>query len=86
MSDSTLFATFYSFKGGVGRSLTLVNTAVELTRRGHSVIIWDMDIEAPGIQDIPYFEKMAGAKVFTAWGKGPERKPRRRSAGIGTKL
>ncbi|MDQ1351929.1 MAG: Restriction endonuclease [Acidobacteriota bacterium] len=59
MSNATLFSTFYSFKGGVGRSLTLVNTAVELTRQGHSVFIWDMDIEAPGIQHIPYFEKMA---------------------------
>ncbi|MCX6581903.1 MAG: pentapeptide repeat-containing protein [Candidatus Aminicenantes bacterium] len=58
MSNATLFSTFYSFKGGVGRSLTLVNTAVELTRQGHSVFIWDMDIEAPGIQHIPYFEKM----------------------------
>jgi hypothetical protein len=60
MAISTLFSTFYSFKGGVGRTLTLVNTAVELTRRGHSVIIWDMDIEAPGIQHIPYFEKLTG--------------------------
>jgi cellulose biosynthesis protein BcsQ len=44
MAFETLFATFYSFKGGVGRSLTLVNTAVELTDRGHHVIIWDLDI------------------------------------------
>jgi MinD-like ATPase involved in chromosome partitioning or flagellar assembly len=60
MSAATLFSTFYSFKGGVGRTLTLVNTAVELTRRGYSVIIWDMDIEAPGIQHIPFFDKLAG--------------------------
>ncbi|MCU0287548.1 MAG: pentapeptide repeat-containing protein [Acidobacteria bacterium] len=58
MPPATLFSTFYSFKGGVGRTLTLVNTAVELTRRGYSVFIWDMDIEAPGIQHIPYFDKM----------------------------
>lgn len=55
MNTNTLFATFYSFKGGVGRTIALVNTAVALTRKGHSVIIWDMDIEAPGVQNIPYF-------------------------------
>lgn len=60
MLAATLFSTFYSYKGGVGQTLTLVNTAVELTRKGSSVIIWDMDIEAPGIQHIPYFEKLAG--------------------------
>ncbi|MCP5106486.1 MAG: NACHT domain-containing protein [bacterium] len=59
MAFGTLVATYYSFKGGVGRSLALANTAVELTNREHSVIIWDMDIEAPGIQHIPYFEKTA---------------------------
>ncbi len=66
MPTTTLFSTFYSFKGGVGRTLTLVNTAVELTRRGHPVIIWDMDIEAPGIQNIPYFQKLAG-KIKTGF-------------------
>jgi WD40 repeat protein/uncharacterized protein YjbI with pentapeptide repeats/MinD-like ATPase involved in chromosome partitioning or flagellar assembly len=66
MSNTTLFSTFYSFKGGVGRTLTLVNTAVELTRKGHSVIIWDMDIEAPGIQNIPYFQKLTG-KIKTGF-------------------
>lgn len=60
MPSTTLFSTFYSFKGGVGRTLTLANTAVELTERGYSVIIWDMDLEAPGIQHIPYFEKLTG--------------------------
>jgi WD40 repeat protein len=66
MAIPTLFSTFYSFKGGVGRTLTLVNTAVELTRRGYQVIIWDMDIEAPGIQNIPYFQKLTG-KIKTGF-------------------
>jgi WD40 repeat protein len=66
MPTTTLFSTFYSFKGGVGRTLTLVNTAVELTRRGHQVIIWDMDIEAPGIQNIPYFQELTG-KIKTGF-------------------
>ena len=58
MNSNTLIATFYSFKGGVGRTIALVNTAVALTLKGHSVIIWDMDIEAPSIQNIPYFEPL----------------------------
>lgn len=42
--------TFYSFKGGVGRTMALVNTAVELTLRGKKVLVVDFDLEAPGIQ------------------------------------
>jgi MinD-like ATPase involved in chromosome partitioning or flagellar assembly len=41
--------TFYSFKGGVGRSMALVNVAAELTKRGKRVLIVDFDLEAPGL-------------------------------------
>jgi MinD-like ATPase involved in chromosome partitioning or flagellar assembly len=41
--------TFYSFKGGVGRSMALVNVAAELTRRGKKILIVDFDLEAPGL-------------------------------------
>lgn len=41
--------TFYSFKGGVGRTMALVNTAVELAKRKKRVLIVDFDLEAPGI-------------------------------------
>ncbi|HEY7308288.1 MAG TPA: AAA family ATPase [Gemmataceae bacterium] len=41
--------TFYSFKGGVGRTMALVNTAVELARRGRKVLLVDFDLEAPGL-------------------------------------
>ena len=41
--------TFYSFKGGVGRTMALVNTAVELARRGRRVLAVDFDLEAPGL-------------------------------------
>ena len=41
--------TFYSFKGGVGRSMALANTAVELARRGRRVLTVDFDLEAPGL-------------------------------------
>lgn len=40
-------ATFYSFKGGVGRSMALVNAAVELAQRGRKVLVVDFDLEAP---------------------------------------
>ena len=47
--------TFYSFKGGVGRTMALVNVAVELARRGRRVLVVDFDLEAPGLDtfDLP---------------------------------
>lgn len=42
-------STFYSFKGGVGRTMALVNVAVELAHRGRRVIAVDFDLEAPGL-------------------------------------
>ncbi len=48
-----MIVTFYSFKGGVGRSFTLVETAVQLAALGRSVAVWDLDLEAPGLQKIP---------------------------------
>ena len=42
--------TFYSFKGGVGRSMALVNTAYELAASGVSVLLVDFDLEAPGLE------------------------------------
>jgi len=41
--------TFYSFKGGTGRSMALVNTALELVKNGRKVLIVDFDLEAPGL-------------------------------------
>lgn len=41
--------TFYSFKGGVGRTMALVNVAVELAQRGKRVVAVDFDLEAPGL-------------------------------------
>ncbi|WP_370963090.1 CATRA system-associated protein [Amycolatopsis sp. cg9] len=43
--------TFYSYKGGVGRSFTLANIAVLLARWGHRVLCLDWDLEAPGLGD-----------------------------------
>src|SRR5690349_3779713 len=51
--------TFYSFKGGVGRSFTLANVAVLLARWGHRVLAIDWDLEAPGLHH--YFVKQAAS-------------------------
>lgn len=41
--------TFYSYKGGVGRSFTLANVALILARWGYRVLTIDWDLEAPGL-------------------------------------
>ncbi|MDS0133242.1 MULTISPECIES: CATRA system-associated protein [unclassified Amycolatopsis] len=41
--------TFYSYKGGVGRSFTLANVALVLARWGYRVLTIDWDLEAPGL-------------------------------------
>jgi len=41
--------TFYSYKGGVGRTSALANIAVLLARRGQRVLMIDFDLEAPGL-------------------------------------
>ena len=43
--------TFYSYKGGVGRSLALVNVATILANKGKNVACLDYDIEAPGLHN-----------------------------------
>jgi hypothetical protein len=41
--------TFYAYKGGTGRSLTLANAAKYLSRLGQAVLAIDLDLEAPGL-------------------------------------
>ncbi len=41
---------FYSYKGGVGRTTALIQTAFQLARQGKRVVLVDMDVEAPGLQ------------------------------------
>ncbi len=43
-------ATFYSYKGGVGRSMALANVALLLAQRGLKVLAVDCDLEAPGLE------------------------------------
>jgi MinD-like ATPase involved in chromosome partitioning or flagellar assembly/energy-coupling factor transporter ATP-binding protein EcfA2 len=44
-----LVITFYSYKGGVGRTLTLASTAAWLASWGFRVLVVDLDLEAPGL-------------------------------------
>ncbi len=41
--------TFYSFKGGVGRTTALTHVAWILAKRGRKVVAVDLDLEAPGL-------------------------------------
>ena len=41
--------TFYSYKGGVGRTLVVANVARYLAQFGQKVIAMDLDLEAPGL-------------------------------------
>src|SRR6185312_10666165 len=41
--------TFYSYKGGVGRTLALMNTAFRLSKKAKKVFVLDFDLEAPGV-------------------------------------
>lgn len=45
--------SFYSYKGGVGRTVALLNSAWQLALRGARVALLDLDLEAPGLQDAP---------------------------------
>ena len=61
-----LVYTFYSYKGGVGRSMALANVAALLARWGQKVLVLDWDLEAPGIE-----------RFFERWLRGPGRKDTR---------
>lgn len=54
------WTTFYSYKGGVGRSLALANTAALLVRRGRRVVLINFDLEAPGLDSFEEFKSVAG--------------------------
>src|SRR5882757_874711 len=41
--------TFYSYKGGAGRTMALANAACLLAAAGHKVLAIDWDLEAPGL-------------------------------------
>ena len=61
--------TFYSFKGGVGRTMALVNAAVALALMGRRVLVVDFDVEAPGLDTFELLRtrrEVPGVIDFTA--------------------
>jgi len=55
------WVSFYSYKGGVGRSTALVNSAVHLAIEGRTIVLVDFDTEAPGLH---YWYKGITGKPF----------------------
>lgn len=49
MSEGTII-TFYSYKGGVGRTFALANIAALLSSWRYKILCIDWDLEAPGLQ------------------------------------
>ena len=58
----TRFVAFYSYKGGVGRTLALANCARVLTASGKKVVLMDFDLEAPGLLHFQPFQPKSGDK------------------------
>ena len=52
--------TFYSYKGGTGRTMALANVAWILAANGHRVLVADWDLESPGLHRFlnPFLEQM----------------------------
>jgi tetratricopeptide (TPR) repeat protein len=47
--------TFYSYRGGVGRTTTLANVAADLALRGRKVLLIDFDLQAPSLTNFSPF-------------------------------
>lgn len=58
--DSGKIVSFYSYKGGTGRSMAMANVAWLLASRGQRVLVIDWDLEAPGLHR--YFEPFLADK------------------------
>ena len=54
--------TFYSFKGGTGRTMALANVAWILAANGKRVLIADWDLESPGLHRFfqPFLDTESG--------------------------
>ena len=50
MTSTSKIVTFYSYKGGVGRTMALANVAFLAAANGKKVLVMDWDMEAPGLE------------------------------------
>lgn len=50
MTSPSKIVTFYSYKGGVGRTMALANVAFLAAANGKKVLVMDWDMEAPGLE------------------------------------
>ncbi|WP_405730183.1 FxSxx-COOH system tetratricopeptide repeat protein [Streptomyces sp. NBC_00028] len=59
--DGGKIVTFYSYKGGSGRTMALANTAWIMASQGRRVLVVDWDLEAPGLDRFlhPFLEPSA---------------------------
>ena len=65
--------TFYSYKGGTGRTMALANTAWILAANGYRVLAADWDLEAPGLGRGPW-PNSPGAWTFRSAATSPRRR------------
>jgi cellulose biosynthesis protein BcsQ len=56
--------TFYSYKGGVGRSMAVANVGILLASWGYKTLMIDLDLEAPGLNY--FFVDLAPGRVQRA--------------------
>ena len=52
--------TFYSYRGGVGRTTALVNVGIDLALRSRKVLLVDFDLEAPGLTSFAHLRPEDG--------------------------
>src|SRR5271170_367544 len=68
MADDTIIegkiVTFYSYKGGTGRTMALANVAWILASSGLKVLVVDWDLESPGLHR--YFQPFIDPAKITA--------------------
>jgi tetratricopeptide (TPR) repeat protein len=62
--DEGQIVTFYSYKGGTGRTMALANVAWILASNGLSVLVVDWDLESPGLHK--YFHPFLEDSVVAA--------------------
>jgi hypothetical protein len=58
-----MIVTFYSYKGGVGRSMALANVARWFALQGLRVVMIDWDLEAPGLESFFFSDAPARSSV-----------------------